>query len=962
MASDLSGRELGKYRLLDRVGAGGMGEVYRAFQSGLDRIVAIKLLRRVLYDELFVQRFQREARSAGSLRHPHIIQVFDFGVEDGVYYMAMEYVAGATLQRHLHLRGALPLDDALRIASQLADALDYAHTRGVIHRDIKPANVMFIAPDEGGRAPDVVLTDFGLARIKDDAGLTTSGVFLGTPYYISPEAAQGHDVDGRTDLYGLGVILYEMLTGVLPFNADTPTAVIMKHILAPVPSARDLRPDLPDSINQIVTRTLAKLPDERYPSAAAFKTAIDAARGILPEGLRATPPQLRDGQGEHTTIANVPASTAPAPTLPNTSAQTPPIRTPTRGTAAVDAAEEHATSVVETVTPPRPAPVVTPPAVTPPDSPLPPVFDSGSTPAYSTPTRARLSDSNPDRESLRRANAARRSAIQRRTTERERRERRRARPGCLIAFGVIAGVILMVGLIMLTLENAPDVLVELPTFIVRDITDTARASEASASPTRAVTDAPAESFMMLADAGTSLAQAATDVARSAANNITSAQTALADAATTIRATTEAAPTPTATPIPPTLDKLNDPTAAPTPVPLTPDTATDILPARADELLIVFAGIETNADNEVSRLLNALRTTYSMAGVRYEIVNIPDMDADATIALRTRLNAALIVSASRLPQFTIIRFTPTTDSERLGGLTDPAAHPFTYPFVFPFRTASNSIDLSIGLEIALFTTRLTAGLTAAWTNDFATAAVHLEDARQILADLPRAVASRVSMAGIDYALGFAYHQMGDYDNAVPALDRALESASDLETPYADYARFYRGMTALGLNDYETTISVLNAANLTALPSYYALYGLSALATAQISVGDSQTALTTLETAIQLIPDDPYLYYLRGSAYYNLNDLPSAIGELTGAIILNPDMTEAYAMRGRAYQQLGVLNAAAEDYRAYQRLTGMLDDDMRALLAQLDAPPTNAPIATALPAGSSGDDDDGGGDDG
>ncbi|MBZ0308038.1 MAG: protein kinase, partial [Anaerolineae bacterium] len=191
MMQDLSGQKLGQYELRERLGRGGMAEVYKAYQPGMDRFVAVKvMLGHLADDEGFITRFKREAQSVGKLRHPHIVNVFDFGVERNVYFMVMEYIEGDNLKHYIQQRHALPLLDALKIASQIADALDYAHNRGTIHRDLKPANIMFA----DAQHQHSVLTDFGIARLMGQSGLTASGAMVGTPAYISPEAARGESV------------------------------------------------------------------------------------------------------------------------------------------------------------------------------------------------------------------------------------------------------------------------------------------------------------------------------------------------------------------------------------------------------------------------------------------------------------------------------------------------------------------------------------------------------------------------------------------------------------------------------------------------------------------------------------------------------------------------------------------------------------------------------------------------
>ena len=276
---DLSGRKFGQYELRERLGRGGMADVYKAFQPGMERFVAVKvMLGHLATDEEFIERFKREARAVGSLRHPHIINVFDFGIEDDVYYMVMEFIKGENLKAYIaHNPNGLPFDDALRIASQIADALSYAHKAGMIYRDVKPANIMF-TDDTHEQA---ILTDFGIAHILSQPGLTASGAMVGTPAYLSPDAAFGRQVDERSDIYGLGIILYEMLTGKVPYDADTPMAVIMKHVNAPLPTRSEYGRVLPDSVETIILKALMKNPEDRYQTADEMKAALDSARAQI---------------------------------------------------------------------------------------------------------------------------------------------------------------------------------------------------------------------------------------------------------------------------------------------------------------------------------------------------------------------------------------------------------------------------------------------------------------------------------------------------------------------------------------------------------------------------------------------------------------------------------------------------------------------------------------------------------
>ncbi|MBI5929270.1 MAG: protein kinase [Chloroflexi bacterium] len=276
--SDLTGRTLGKYELVERLGRGGMADVYKAIQRGMERFVAVKVMHGHLAEsEDFIVRFRREAQSVGNLRHPHIVQVIDFDVEGDVYYMVMEYIKGGTLKTYIQQKGALPVDEALRVTGHLSDALAYAHQNGMIHRDIKPANVMFT--DNSYTHP--VLTDFGIARILGQSGITMSGAFIGTPAYMSPEAGRGTKVDDRSDIYSMGIMLYEMVTGTVPYDADTPFAIVMKHINDPLPSPRRFNANLPNAVELVVLKALSKDPEDRYPTAGELGKAVQQAREDL---------------------------------------------------------------------------------------------------------------------------------------------------------------------------------------------------------------------------------------------------------------------------------------------------------------------------------------------------------------------------------------------------------------------------------------------------------------------------------------------------------------------------------------------------------------------------------------------------------------------------------------------------------------------------------------------------------
>jgi len=280
--NNLVGNQLGKYELIRLLGHGGMAEVYEAFQPGTERSVAIKVLRGSGNETPeSIARFKREARSIAQLRHTNIIQVFDFDVDHDRYYMVMEYVQGGTLNHYIHERGTLSAQEALHVTVQLADGLAYAHARGVIHRDIKPSNILFA--DLEHQHP--VLTDFGIARILSETAVTADGRFMGSPAYLSPEVAMGQPADARSDIYGLGLCLYEMVTGRMPFTADGSTGMVAQHMIAPLPAPRQFNPDVHPALEMILDKALAKNRDHRYQSASEFKLVLER----LAESLNGKP-------------------------------------------------------------------------------------------------------------------------------------------------------------------------------------------------------------------------------------------------------------------------------------------------------------------------------------------------------------------------------------------------------------------------------------------------------------------------------------------------------------------------------------------------------------------------------------------------------------------------------------------------------------------------------------------------
>jgi len=266
----------GRYRVLSRLGSGGMADVYLAEDQLLGRRLAVKVLHHhFAEDQEFVERFRREASSAAALSHPNIVGIFDRGEWDGTYYIAMEYVPGSSLKALVREQGALEAVVAIDIVTQILQAAKFAHARGVIHRDLKPHNVIL---DEEGRAR---VTDFGIAH-AGASDMTVTGSIMGTAQYLSPEQAQGHAVSAASDLYAVGVILYELLTGVVPFDGETAVAIAFKQVSAQPPAPSTVNPAVPGALDEIVLRALAKDPAARYQSADEFIVALRTVRARLP--------------------------------------------------------------------------------------------------------------------------------------------------------------------------------------------------------------------------------------------------------------------------------------------------------------------------------------------------------------------------------------------------------------------------------------------------------------------------------------------------------------------------------------------------------------------------------------------------------------------------------------------------------------------------------------------------------
>ena len=285
-----------RYELGESIGRGGMATIYRGRDKRMERVVAIKVLREVYStDPKFVTRFQREAKAASALQHPNIVQVYDYGQTDGNYFIVMELVEGTDLRRYLRSRGVLAVDRAIIIAHDVALGLGAAHRRGIVHRDVKPQNVLV------GRDGSIKLTDFGIASVYKDINaerLTTTGMTLGTVQYYAPEQAQGEIVNPAADVYALGIVMYEMLTGRPPFDGDTPVAVAMQHIQdIPTPPTY-LNPNIPPALEEIIMRCLEKDPEKRFRDGSTLARALELLGeaegneilpGTIPPGLTQAP-------------------------------------------------------------------------------------------------------------------------------------------------------------------------------------------------------------------------------------------------------------------------------------------------------------------------------------------------------------------------------------------------------------------------------------------------------------------------------------------------------------------------------------------------------------------------------------------------------------------------------------------------------------------------------------------------
>lgn len=319
---DLIGKKIQGYEILDRIGQGGMATVYRALQTSMNRTVAVKILpKHLMRDETYLMRFQREADIISRLEHRNIIPVYDYGNDDGLAYLVMRYMPAGSVDDKIRL-GALTPAEILNIIQQIAPALDYAHARGVLHRDLKPSNILL--DDDGG----AYLTDFGIARIFDgnqkEATITTQGI-VGTPSYMSPEQAQGHTLDGRSDIYSLGISLFEMATGRRPFENDTPYSIAVMQVTAQPPNPRQINPDVPLAVEEVILKAIKKKPKNRFSTAVELLHALEAAAQnphiklnmpdyVVDSSLDVTQPSGILSEGDFTIPNPIPM---PAPTPPS---------------------------------------------------------------------------------------------------------------------------------------------------------------------------------------------------------------------------------------------------------------------------------------------------------------------------------------------------------------------------------------------------------------------------------------------------------------------------------------------------------------------------------------------------------------------------------------------------------------------------------------------------------------------
>lgn len=317
--SDLIGRRIADYRVEGEIGRGGMAVVYRAKDLRLDRTVALKLLAPELArNDTFRKRFTHESRVAAAIDHPHIVPVFEAGETEGILYIAMRFVAGQDLRALIDRQGPLPIGTAVRIAAQVASALDAAHDHDLVHRDVKPGNILVAAGTDSDHPEHVYLTDFGLTKKSLSlTGFTSVGQFVGTLDYVAPEQISGRPVDGRCDVYSLACVVYETMAGAPPFQRDDDMALLWAHQFDPPPALTGVRPDLPAGVDEVLAKALAKSPDDRYDSCLQFVAALRAAaRGEVRGTHPPTRVDRRLGGWTSGTDTSGPAPSGPEPPPP----------------------------------------------------------------------------------------------------------------------------------------------------------------------------------------------------------------------------------------------------------------------------------------------------------------------------------------------------------------------------------------------------------------------------------------------------------------------------------------------------------------------------------------------------------------------------------------------------------------------------------------------------------------------
>lgn len=323
----LIGQKIGKYQIVERLGRGGMAEVYKGYDENLERFVAIKVMHPFLASEGdFIGRFRREAKAMAALNHSNIVKVYDFDTTGERSYIVMEYLSQGTLKdklEELSRKGQrLSLAEAIQIVLQVTNALAFAHSRGMIHRDIKPPNIMF--NDQGA----AILSDFGIAKVVSGPSFTQTGAMIGSPAYMSPEQGLGKPGDERSDIYSLGVLFFQLVTGQLPYAADTPLAVVLKHVNEPVPDPNQLNPKIPDGIRSVITKAMAKEPEERYQTAKAMADDLrEVLRSADASLLNALPAELLKDQPTPPPLSGVVTDSGARPPLEKTQVFVPSERT-----------------------------------------------------------------------------------------------------------------------------------------------------------------------------------------------------------------------------------------------------------------------------------------------------------------------------------------------------------------------------------------------------------------------------------------------------------------------------------------------------------------------------------------------------------------------------------------------------------------------------------------------------------